>query len=464
VPEWLNGAVSKTVVRASVPRVRIPPPPPLHAGEAPEQGAQLRRLGVVQPGEELRFGLVARADGPAEDRPATPRELDDVAPPVARVGPARHEPLLLQAVEQRDHGRPVDAQVAGRVLLGLRLAAVEEEEDAELAVPDAQRGEALVVEGVERHQRVLEQRDEAPAELRAEVTRIRWHGVEPTATLIVTMTDDQYRRRVLLTGGTGLVGSRLLPRLVDAGHDVRALVRREVALPDGVTAVTGDLADAASLRPAVEGVDAIVHLAAVFRTDDEDAIWRANLEGTRALLDATREHAPGARFVLASTSNVYDADATRPAREEDEATPTAAYPASKLAAERLLRDSGLAWSILRLPFVYGDDDGHLASMPALVDRFGLHPAHAYSVAHHRDVAVMVGLALDGALDGRIVNLTDDAPVTVLEMAELAGDPIDGSAEPLAHPWAGRMDGSLARSLGFRPTVPTIRAAAEAGIL
>lgn len=77
---------------------------------------------------------------------------------------------------------------------------------------------------------------------------------------------------------------------------------------------------------------------------------------------------------------------------------------------------------------------------------------------------MVRLALTGAADGRVVNLTDDAPVTVWEMAELAGDPVEASAAPLANPWSGRMDGSLARALGFRPTVPTIRAALTERIL
>ena len=76
----------------------------------------------------------------------------------------------------------------------------------------------------------------------------------------------------------------------------------------------------------------------------------------------------------------------------------------------------------------------------------------------------VDIALSGAMDGRIVNVTDDRPVTVYEMAELAGTPLEGSAEPLANPWSGRMDPSLAHELGFRPTVPTIHAAARDGIL
>jgi hypothetical protein len=76
----------------------------------------------------------------------------------------------------------------------------------------------------------------------------------------------------------------------------------------------------------------------------------------------------------------------------------------------------------------------------------------------------VGIALSGSMDGRIVNITDDAAVTVFEMAELAGSPLQGSSEPLIDPWAGRMDATLAHELGFRPTVPTIHAAAQEGIL
>ena len=270
--------------------------------------------------------------------------------------------------------------------------------------------------------------------------------------------------KVLVTGATGLVGSRLLPRLIEDGHDCRALLRSDRALPEGGTAVFGDLSDPGALAAAVQGVDAVVHLAALFRTDDEDAIWKANLDGTRNLIHAVTSHAPDARVVMASTGNVYDRDQARPGQEEDTCSPTAAYPASKAAAEALLRDSGVTWSVLRLPFVYGDDDGHLASIPALAPRFGLHPAHTYSVAHHRDVAVAVRMALSGALDGRIVNLTDDAPVTVLEMSRLAGAPMEGSAEPLVNPWAGRMDSSLLRSLGFRPSVPSIWQAAADGTL
>ncbi len=272
---------------------------------------------------------------------------------------------------------------------------------------------------------------------------------------------------VLLTGATGLVGSRLLPRLIDAGHECRVLVRRDTNLPAAAVAVRGDLTDPAgpdSLSEALKGVEAIVHLAALFRTEDEAAVWRANLDGTRNLITAVQGTAPRARLVMASTGNVYDADAASPARESDECHPAAAYPASKLAAENLLRDSGLTWAILRLPFIYGDGDGHIEMMPAMAPRFGMHPAHTFSVAHHRDIMNAVSIALSGAMDGRIVNIADDTPLTVLEMTEIAGKPMAGSSEPLTNPWSGRMDTTLARQLGFSPQVPSIRAAARQGIL
>src|SRR5688500_5614641 len=84
---------------------------------------------------------------------------------------------------------------------------------------------------------------------------------------------------VLLTGVTGLVGARLLPRLVAAGVDCRALVRGRKEVLAGVTSVEGDLLEPAMLAHAVDGISNVIHLAAVFRTQDTDLIWKSNLEG-----------------------------------------------------------------------------------------------------------------------------------------------------------------------------------------
>lgn len=168
--------------------------------------------------------------------------------------------------------------------------------------------------------------------------------------------------KILVTGATGLVGARLLPQLVADGHDCRALVRRPGAVSHGVTEVIGDLSDVESLAPAVSGVDAVIHLAAVFRTTDTDLIWKANRDGTANLIAAVQEHAADARFIMASTAHVYDVDGPRPGREDDTVDPTQAYPASKLAAENALRSGGLTWAIQRYGFVYGDGDGHLEAL------------------------------------------------------------------------------------------------------
>jgi nucleoside-diphosphate-sugar epimerase len=269
---------------------------------------------------------------------------------------------------------------------------------------------------------------------------------------------------ILITGGTGLVGSRLLPRLVDAGVECRAIVRLGKELPASVTPIVGDLLDPESLPHAVEGVSAVIHLAAVLRTPDPDQIWRVNLNGTQNLIAAVRAHAPGARVIMASTGLVYDADLPRPAREDDPTYPQMAYPASKVAAEGALRESGLTWSILRFAFVYGDGDGHLQALPQMRTSRNSHPAQTTSLIHHRDIAAAMQLALTGAMDGRVVNLTDDAPASVYEIARVVGADYRESAEPLTNPWNGHMDGSLARELGFTPAVRSMYQAAAEGAL
>lgn len=269
---------------------------------------------------------------------------------------------------------------------------------------------------------------------------------------------------ILVTGGTGLVGPRLLGRLTAAGVECRALVRRGKEVPEGVQRAEGDILSPDSLPAAVKGVTAVIHLAAVFRTRDDDQIWTVNRDGTRNLIAAVEQHAPEARFLLASTSNVYDADSTHPGREDDPVAPTLAYPASKIAAEQLLRASGLTWGILRLPFIYGDQDGHLESLPELAAGMGWHPAQRLSVVHHADIATAFGLALAGAFDNRTVNIADESPLSIYEMSQIVGYSFSSSAEPLTQPWKGQMDVSLARSLGFAPTISTIHEAVRNGAL
>jgi dTDP-4-dehydrorhamnose reductase len=141
---------------------------------------------------------------------------------------------------------------------------------------------------------------------------------------------------ILVTGGTGLVGSRLLRRFADAGVDRRALVRPGKEVSAGATPVEGDLLNLDSLKPAVEDVSVIVHLAAVFRTQNENDIWRASLDGTKNLIAAAKTHAPQVRLVMASTGQVYDADASHPGLED------ATNPSLRIRQARSLRRTSSA--------------------------------------------------------------------------------------------------------------------------
>jgi dihydroflavonol-4-reductase len=92
--------------------------------------------------------------------------------------------------------------------------------------------------------------------------------------------------RVLVTGGTGFIGTTLLGQLVARGHAVTALVHRRAVLPAGVRGMTGDVTEPATL--ALAGFDAVVHAAAIYRIGhvDRRAMYAVNVTGTRNVLDA----------------------------------------------------------------------------------------------------------------------------------------------------------------------------------
>lgn len=272
---------------------------------------------------------------------------------------------------------------------------------------------------------------------------------------------------ILVTGATGKVGSRLAMRLVQQGHAVRALVRdaaRAIELSDeGVQLVVGDLMQPASLPAAVQGVDAVVHCAAFFRGATPEEAHAVNNLGTQYLAQAALE-AGVARFVFTSTGLVYGPDGGVPSQEGDACAPVDAYPQSKLAAERmLLAIDGLDVRILRLPFVYGDGDPHIADVVPFMRTFP--PAQRMSIGHHADVAQAVMRLLENASPAhRIYNVADDdAPDLATLFASVGQPPPDGSDPERAKAFSAVMDGRRIREdLGFRPMYPRLADAVGAG--
>ncbi len=280
--------------------------------------------------------------------------------------------------------------------------------------------------------------------------------------------------RLLVTGATGRVGSRLVPRLLAHGDAVRVLLRDPAQAESfkryGAEVALGDLRQPDTLVEAVTGVDAVIHLAAFFRGATETEARAINVQGTLALARAARQ-ADASKFVYVSTNLIYGPGRGRPIREDDEPRPAPDhfYPVTKLAAEQALtqlyRDQVKALCILRLAFVYGDGDPHLTEALNLMRTWP--PAKRLHLVHHADVAQAIMLSLDKPeAGGRTYNVADDIPIPIGEIRQMNGltKPTTSDSE-VADPWEGIVDtAKIKNEIGFRPIYPSIYAAKQATVL
>jgi nucleoside-diphosphate-sugar epimerase len=277
--------------------------------------------------------------------------------------------------------------------------------------------------------------------------------------------------KILVTGATGKVGSRFVPRLLQRGHSVHILLRdskkSEYLKNMGAEVIIGDLSHPPSLPAAVENKDAVVHLAAFFRGATDQQAKEVNLDGAAALANAALD-ANVKRFVFASTSRIYGPGHNRPASENDPAQPIGAYPATKFAAEKALEEicarQKMELSIFRLAFVYGENDPHIPEIFPFLSQW--HPARRFHMVHHVDVGQALLRGLSGNAAG-IFNVADDAPITIGELRRFyrQNDPPEIDDSTLINPWEGILNTSKIReSLGFRPIYPSFYSALDAGTL
>jgi nucleoside-diphosphate-sugar epimerase len=149
--------------------------------------------------------------------------------------------------------------------------------------------------------------------------------------------------RILVTGGTGFVGSHLCERLARNGYAVRALVRNpahcDLLRCWGVEIMVGDLRAPASLLRAVEGIEVIYHIAATFREENisRKEMWDINVHGTQNILDVAVK-AGVRRFIHCSTIGVHGDIEHPPANEAAPYCPGDAYQESKTAGEQVVLD------------------------------------------------------------------------------------------------------------------------------
>jgi UDP-glucose 4-epimerase len=277
--------------------------------------------------------------------------------------------------------------------------------------------------------------------------------------------------RVLVTGGAGFIGRRLVKALLDSGAEVTVADQHEPAAA-GVRTVIGDLRDPAVAAQAVgPGTDVIVHLAAVTSVlrsiEDPVGTYQTNVAATAELLELARTRGVGT-FLLASTNAVVGDVGSAVITEQQPARPLTPYGATKAAGEMMLSCYsavyGIAGCALRFSNVYGPG---MKAKDSFVPRLmraaaGGHGVQVYGdgtqvrdLVHVDDIVAGILLAWRTGFRGPLI-LGAGESVTVNDIIA-AARAVTGAPIPAGHVPAkpGEMpavivDISAARALGYRP--------------
>ena len=226
----------------------------------------------------------------------------------------------------------------------------------------------------------------------------------PFATLHLSMERNQGRqadnRLILVTGATGFVGRRVVQALAARGKRVRALVHRpwreHPLIAEGVDLHIGDVTDASSLRSAMEGVEAVVHLVAVIRERGGATFDVVNHQGTSNVAQAAREAGIQCLVHLSAVGLVDN--------------PRFPYLRSKWRGEQAVVESGVPYTILRASIQFGEGDEFINTLAGAVKAFPIVPVAGDGSAHFQpisveEVAECIAQAVDREeLRGRVIEI------------------------------------------------------------
>ncbi len=296
--------------------------------------------------------------------------------------------------------------------------------------------------------------------------------------------------RILVTGADGFVGSWLVPRLCEDGHEVVGAVRHPGAtdrpLPAQVSQVALELLDADSVRNMIrQEWDAVVHLAAVASGADASrdplGAWEINALGTARLAHELGERAQRGQdslLLYVSSAEVYGVGPARPRVETDPVAPCSPYAASKLAAEiaalEVHRRTGLRVVVAR-PFPHtgpGQDDRFV--VPAFAMRLRIARdcgASAIKVGrldavreylHVADVVDAYARLLSSGEPGEVYNVATGQPVSVHDVFQSLNEILSYRAipevdaqlvRPIDVPYLVGDSAKLRRQTGWSPQIP-----------
>ena len=279
--------------------------------------------------------------------------------------------------------------------------------------------------------------------------------------------------KVLITGASGFIGSRLRDELLASGSDVVA-IRRPGSPPSKVgRSVEADYERVADLERimSAERPDYVLHVAGVTKGTSYEDFRLGNVMPTRNLLTALRrEHPDTKRFVLVSSLTSYGPSATSaPHREANPPRPIEHYGESKLEAERVVQEESadVPWTIVRPPGVYGPGD---------VDHFTLFQSAMlgwnlfYGNREHYMSCIYVGDCVRGILEaarheqsaGKGYFLTSDVPLTwgefQSEIVRVVGRPVRDVDLTEQLMWATAFVGEAATRIDKKPRLLNLQKA------
>lgn len=251
--------------------------------------------------------------------------------------------------------------------------------------------------------------------------------------------------RVLVTGGTGVVGRPAVDDLLERGHTVRLLSRHADQdardWESGVEGHPADMGDPSSLRGAADGCDAVLHIAGIVaESPPEVTFQKVNVDGTRNLL-AEAARAGVRRFVYVSSLG---AD-----RGESD------YHRSKAAAEELVRGFGGSWLILRPGNVYGPGDEVISLLLKMVRVAPVIPVigngeQPFQPIWNEDLGLALAMAVepDGP-EGQALDLSGDEITSTNEVLERLQALTDTAPIHIPVPqWLAQTGAGIAETLGL----------------
>ena len=245
-------------------------------------------------------------------------------------------------------------------------------------------------------------------------------------------------KQVLVTGANGFTGGYLCRALVKKGYWVKALVLPGQDTSElekaGVKIVAGDLCKKESLIPAVDQVDTVYHIAAVYREQDipRKLFWDVNVDGTRNLLEVSRD-AKVKRFVHCSTVGVQGEIKNPPATETHPFNPGDYYQESKQEGELLALDffkkEGLPGVVFRPVGIYGPGDARFLKLFKHIHKGTFRMFGSGKVLYHLTYIddLVAGIILMGettGIEGEVITLAGERYTTLNEFVQTIADVLD----------------------------------------